>query len=650
LAIRQAAASNVNITYKILYNDAVAMTGGQPVDGNLSIEQMIMQLRGEGIKRIALVSDTPGHHEHTLAKFDGLSISHRDRLLAVEKELREVKGTSILIYEQTCAAEKRRRRRKGTMRDPDRRVIINPEVCEGCGDCSVQSNCLSVLPHETELGRKRKIDQSACNKDFSCLSGFCPSFVTVTGGTLKKNTLPETQGASELPEPAIASIDAQPWNIVVTGIGGTGVLTLASIVAMAAHIEGKGCATLNQTGLAQKFGAVVSHVRVGKQQEDINAVRITAGDADLLIGCDLVVASGDEAMAKVNQQRSHAIINTYKSVPADFVSNPDLEFPGQAMQDTIAAEVGSDKVSFIDATKIATGLLGDSIASNLFMLGFAYQQGLLPVKASSIEEAISLNGVAIAFNQQAFVWGRRAAINLDEVKDHANLKAAFTPLEKVDEIIEDRYQRLVKYQNVAYARRYKKQLERVQKLDNIDGQTGLSKNVARNLYKLMAYKDEYEVARLFSDGQFKQQVKNQFSGQYRLEFHLAPPLLSAKDKDTGLPRKRRFGAWMMPVYTLLAKLKILRGTKLDLFGYTDERKLERKLIEEYVSLLDEFETSLTADNYAQALELSALPEQIRGYGHIKHKHIEQQHVRRQRLLAEFRGETRAPVKFIDAAA
>ncbi len=649
LAIRQAAASDVNITYKILYNDAVAMTGGQPIDGNLSIEQMIMQLRGEGIKRIALVSDTPAHHEHTLAKFDGLSINHRDRLLAVEKELREVKGTSILIYEQTCAAEKRRRRRKGTMRDPDRRVIINPEVCEGCGDCSVQSNCLSVLPLETELGRKRKIDQSACNKDFSCLSGFCPSFVTVSGGALKKNKQPESQQTPALPEPVIASIEDQPWNIVVTGIGGTGVLTLASIIAMAAHIEGKGCATLNQTGLAQKFGAVVSHVRVGLRQEDINAVRIAAGDADLLIGCDLVVASGDEAMAKVNLQRSNAIINTYKSVPADFVSNPDLEFPGQAMQDTIAAEVGAAKVSFINATKIATGLLGNSIASNLFMLGFAYQQGLIPVTANSIEEAISLNGVAIEFNQQAFIWGRRAAINLDEVKDQANLPTSFAPLEDLDEIIEDRYQRLIQYQNMAYANRYKGQLDRVVQLDKITGYSGLSKSVARNLYKLMAYKDEYEVARLFSDGQFKQQVENQFSGRYRLEFHLAPPLLSTKDSDTGLPRKRRFGAWMMPAYSLLARLKFLRGTKLDLFGYTNERRLERELIEDYLSLLAELETDLVADNYLQALELSALPEQIRGYGHIKHQHIEQVKVRRERLLNEFRGESVAPVKFIDAA-
>lgn len=650
LAIRQAIAANVNITYKILYNDAVAMTGGQPIDGNLSIEQMIMQLRGEGIKRIALVSDAPHHHEHSLAKFNGLSINHRDRLLAVEKELREIRGTSILIFEQTCAAEKRRRRRKGIMPDLDKRVFINPEVCEGCGDCGVQSNCLSLLPLETELGRKRKIDQSACNKDFSCVNGFCPSFVTVTGGTLKKNTLPQATDFPALPEPAIASIEDQPWNIVVTGIGGTGVLTLASIVAMAAHIEDKGCATLNQTGLAQKFGAVVSHVRIGKQQRDINAVRIAAGDADLLIGCDLVVASGDEAMAKVNVARSHALINTYKSVPSDFVREPDLAFPAQAMQERIRTEVGAEKVSFFDATKIATGLLGDSIASNLFMLGYACQQGLLPVTVASIEAAIKLNDVAVEFNQQAFVWGRHAAVDIEKVKQLAQLPASFTPLQNLEEIIDDRYQRLVKYQSPAYAERYKKHLAQVTLLDKIDGQSGLSKSVAKNLYKLMAYKDEYEVARLFSDGQFKQQLQSQFSGQYQLAFHLAPPLLSPKDSDTGLPRKRRYGAWILPLYSILARLKFLRGSKLDVFGYTKERKMERDLIDDYVSLLSEFETNLTANNYAQALALSALPEKIRGFGHIKDAYIDQHKVKQKRLLAEFRGEISQSVNFIDAAA
>lgn len=651
LAIRQAAASDVNITYKILYNDAVAMTGGQPIDGNLSIENMIMQLRGEGIKRIALVSDSPELHEHSLAKFDGLSITHRDRLIAVEKELREFKGTSVLIFEQTCAAEKRRRRRKGTMKDPQRRVMINSEVCEGCGDCSVQSNCLSVLPLETELGRKRTIDQSACNKDFSCLKGFCPSFVTVVGGTLNKNTQPVEQDFPALPEPVIASIEDQPWNIVVTGIGGTGVLTLASIVAMAAHIEGKGCATLNQTGLAQKFGAVVSHVRVGQQQSDINAVRIAAGDADLLIGCDLVVASGDEAMAKVNIDRSHAIVNTYKSVPADFVSDPDLVFPAQAMYETIATEVGEGKVSFIDASNIATKLLGDSIASNLFLLGFACQQGLLPVSSQAVNEAITLNGVAVDFNQQAFMWGRRAAVDLDEVKRLAKVEAAFTPLEDLDDIIEDRYTRLLKYQNEAYAKRYQEQLAKVIDLDKRMGSQDLSKSVARNLYKLMAYKDEYEVARLFSDGQFKQQLESQFSGNYRLEFHLAPPLLSTTDSDTGLPRKRRFGAWMLPVYRGLAKLKFLRGSKLDVFGYTEERRHERQLIDDYLSLLAEFNSTLSADNYSQALELSNLPEKIRGYGHVKHKHIEALKQRRENLLAEYRGEVRIePIQFINDAA
>lgn len=655
LAIRQAIAADVNITYKILYNDAVAMTGGQPLEGSLTIEQLVMQLRGEGVKRIAVVSDAPEHHRQALAPTNGLSIHHRDQLMMVQTELREVPGTSIFIYEQTCAAEKRRRRKKGTMPDVNRRVFINKDVCEGCGDCSVESNCLSILPLETELGRKRSIDQSACNKDFSCLKGFCPSLVSVVGGSLKKKSAGSEDTSNnfpELPEPTVASIEQQPWNIVVTGIGGTGVLTMASIVAMAAHIDGKGCATLNQTGLAQKFGAVVSHVRVGRTQKDIHAVRIAAGDADLLLGCDLIVASGEEAMAKVNQTRSNAIINIHQSVPAAFVSDPDMVFPAEEMKTCISHEVGRENVSFIDATAIAENLLGDSIASNLFLLGFACQRGLLPVSRSAIEDAIALNAVAIDFNQQAFLWGRRAAVDLASVKAFAQVEQAVAPLTEFAAIVDDRYKRLIDYQSKQYADRYRLQLERLANKERAlssDNDLVLSAAAARNLYKLMAYKDEYEVARLYSTASFKRQLESEFEGKYRLQFHLAPPLLAKKDAHTGLPVKRRFGGWILPLFGVLSKGRKLRGTWLDVFGYNRERRMERELISDYEVLLDEIQRDLSAGNYQDAIELASLPEKIRGYGHVKLQSVQVVSELRASLLAAFRGESVVPVKFHPSA-
>ena len=659
LAIRQAVAAKVNITYKILYNDAVAMTGGQSVDGSLSIPEMIMQLRGEGIQRIALVSDEPSQHSG-LPHDHGLSIHHRDDLLAVEEELRATQGTTVLIYQQTCAAEKRRRRKKGLIEDPPQRVLINPEVCEGCGDCSVQSNCMSVIPLETELGRKRQIDQSACNKDYSCLKGFCPSFVTVTGGNLKKNKqLVADDDFPVLPEPALAPIENQPWNIVVTGVGGTGVLTIAALVAMAAHIEGKGCATMNQTGLAQKFGAVVSHVRVGKTQESINSVRIPAGDADLLLGCDLVVAADDEAMAKVNVERSFAVINDYETVTAEFIQNPDIDFPAEAMKATIMEEVGKTKVSFINATDIATNLLGDSIASNLFLLGYAYQQGLVPVHANNLLKAIELNGVAVEFNQQAFLWGRRALFDYERTQQQAKVKSKFEPLSDLQDIVSDRFDRLVAYQNSDYAERYRNWVKRVEqtvaKNDSLGDKNSLPVAVARSLYKLMAYKDEYEVARLYSGPEFKAQLKRVFEGDaeggdYQLDFHMAPPLLSKRDAYTGLPVKRRFGGWMLKAFGVLAKLKFLRGTAFDPFGYHEERRLERKLIDDYELVLKEIIQLLNAKNYDRAVELASLPQQIKGFGHVKLKNAQATEAAKARLLQILRGETIDLVEVVDAAA
>lgn len=618
LAIRATVAAGVNITYKILYNDAVAMTGGQPLDGTLSIEDLIYQIRGEGIKRIALVSDEPEKWHGEFQSIRGYSLHHRDEMDGLQKELREFKGVSVLIYDQVCAAEKRRRRKKGLLIDPPRRVFINPEVCEGCGDCGIQSNCLSVLPLETELGRKRQIDQSGCNKDFSCVKGFCPSFVTVLGGQLKKQTLDlaDTDQLFEiLPEPELPSLD-KPWNTVITGIGGTGVLTVGSLMAMAAHIEGKGCATLNQTGLAQKFGAVVCHVRIAQRRREINAVRIPAGEADLLLGCDLVVSSGYEAMGKVSTERSHAVINAAEVPTSAFILNPDMRFPQQAMHNEINIQVGAENTYFIDSSRIATALLGDSIASNLFLLGYAWQSGLVPVSSDAIEKAIAMNGVAIDFNCQAFLWGRRYANQPDKVLSLIDKEKAVKQ-KSLDEIIEDRASRLIDYQNTAYAGKYRSQVDRIRSIDFEANGFSLTSVVAKNLYKLMTYKDEYEVARIFCRNNFLEEINNQFEGDFQLKFNLAPPLLNRIDKNSGRPVKREYGGWMMKVFSLLSRLKGLRGTAFDIFGFSEERKLERTDIDNYLKILEKVKGGLTKGNYEIGCELCESVFMVRGFGPVK---------------------------------
>ncbi|MYE84440.1 MAG: indolepyruvate ferredoxin oxidoreductase family protein [Gammaproteobacteria bacterium] len=647
LAIRAARAAGVSMTYKILCNDAVAMTGGQPVDGEFSVPNLIQQLRGEGIERIALVSDEPGAWQGRFRDVAGFSLHHRDDMDALQRELREFKGVSVLVYQQTCAAEKRRRRKRGLLADPPKRVFINEAVCEGCGDCSRASNCLSVVPLETELGRKRKIDQSACNKDYSCVNGFCPSFVTVHGGELAKRAgIAGSVGAAfgDLPEPQLPTIDA-PWNAIVTGVGGTGVLTVTALVAMAAHIEGRGCATMNQTGLAQKFGAVVSHVRVANRQDDIKAVRIPAGEADLMLGCDLAVASGFEALAKVHAGRSSAVVNCAETPNAAFVLNPDAEFLTTEMQQSIREEVGADRCDFIDSTGIATELLGDSIASNLFLLGFAWQRGLVPVSRQALERAIEINGVAVDLNKQAFLWGRRAAHDPEQVTDVVG-KALEKPRRlSLDELIADRADRLAAYQNATYARAYTDFVHRVSEADR---ESTLTRAVAEALYKLMAYKDEYEVARLYSDGDFQRKLSAQFAGDYRLRFHLAPPLLARRDPNSGNLTKREFPGWTLRVFGLLAKLRFLRGSAFDLFGYSAERRRERQDIVDYRTLLEELLPGLTDANYGAGVQLAELPMQLRGFGHVKDANRAKLTLQRDGLLAAFRGES--PVRIVEQAA
>jgi len=633
LAIRAAVAANTTMTFKILYNDAVAMTGGQPMDGPLSPSIIARQLAAEGVKRIAVVSEEPERHsEGDLPP--GTALRHRDDLDAIQRDFREVEGVTAIIYDQTCAAEKRRRRKRGLMVDPPKRVIINQEVCEGCGDCGTQSNCLSVTPLETAFGRKRAIDQSSCNKDFSCLKGFCPSFVTVEGGKLRKPKPVETADV-DLPEPKLPGLE-RPYGILVTGIGGTGVVTIGQLLGMAAHLEGKGASVMDMTGLAQKGGAVLSHVRIADRPERLHAVRIGTGQADLLLGCDLVVSASADALGRASRERTTAIINAQETVTGDFTRNADWEFPAAKLQAMIRDTVGK-AVDFPDASKLAIALMGDAIATNPFMLGFAYQRGLLPVSSAAILRAIELNGVAVPFNQRAFHWGRRAAIDLAAVTRIA-APAVTTIPQTLPEIVAHRRRHLAAYQNAAYADRYQALVDRVAaaERERTPGQTGLALTVAKNYAKLLAYKDEYEVARLYTDGSFNDRLAQQFEGDFKLKVHLAPPLWAARDASTGQLKKRAYGGWVIAAFGLLAKLKGLRGTKLDPFGFSAERREERQLIADYERSVAELIDGLTPANHAAAVALAGLPEMIRGFGHVKEQSIAQAAERRAELVAAFR--------------
>jgi len=645
LAIRAAVAAGVNITYKILFNDAVAMTGGQPLDGALSVAQIVEQLRAEGVHRIAVISDQPGNYRNsTLSGYDGVSISHRSQLDSIQCELRDTEGCTALIYAQTCAAEKRRRRKKGILDDPAKRVLINAAVCEGCGDCGVQSNCLSIIPKQTRLGRKRAIDQSACNKDYSCVRGFCPSFVTVHGGQLRKPQSISSAGDwAEPGEPQRISIDG-PFNILVTGIGGTGILTVGSILGMAAHIEHKGASVLNQTGLAQKFGAVTGHVRIAEDQQQIHSVRIPAGEAHVLLGADLVVSAADDALAKLNRSHSHAVINSHLSPTAEFTRNADAVFPINDMEQAIAGEIESGHSHFVRATTLATRLLGDAIYANFFLLGVAYQQGLIPLSADAIDAAVELNGVAIEQNQQAFLWGRRYAIDTDAVLAEAGLgnEHKTSEPESLEEVIAYRSDYLTAYQDQAYARRYLHLVDRVHRFEqelrqSTEVELPLTEAVARSYFSLLAYKDEYEIARLYTNGNFEQTLAAQFEGDYRLRFHLAPPLLAKRDSHTGKLIKREFGGWILPLFRILARFKNLRGSALDIFGYSAERKMERDLITAYESDIEQLLDETRPDNLDTAIEVAGLPQQIRGFGHVKQASIEAVTTRRGELLQKLAG-------------
>jgi indolepyruvate ferredoxin oxidoreductase len=637
MAIRAAAAAGVNITYKILYNDAVAMTGGQPVEGAMTVAQIARQVLAEGARRVVVVADEPDKYPRN-AFPNGVAIRHRDDLDAVQRELRDIAGLTVLIYDQTCAAEKRRRRKRGRLPDPPERVFINEAVCEGCGDCSTKSNCISVLPVETEFGRKRRIDQSNCNKDFSCLKGFCPSFVTVRGATPRKFGALAANDAlfANLPEPKTPPLE-RPYSLLVTGVGGTGVVTLGALLGMAAHLEGKGCTVLDISGLAQKNGAVMSHVRLAPKPDELYAVRVAAGGADVLLACDPVVAASPAALSRV-QAATTAVINSHAQPTAAFIGKPDIDFETARMLQAIKAAAGDADV--IDATGLAGALMGDSIAANLFMLGYAFQKGLVPLSLAAITRAIELNGVAIEANKQSFAWGRLAAADRAQVETLALRSHDDAVVEPVglDALVEHRAMILKAYQNAAYAQRYRNAVRaiRIAEEKHARGFTGLGEAVARNLFALMAYKDEYEVARLHSDGAFLKKLQRQFDGDFTLEYHLAPPLLARRDPATGEPKKRAFGPWMGRMFKLLAWLRPLRGTVFDVFGYTQERRMERCLIADYEAVIGELATSLTSDNYALAVEIASLPAKIRGFGHIKAKNVESAKACEAELLALWR--------------
>ncbi len=642
LAIRQAVAAKATITYKILFNDAVAMTGGQPVDGVISVDRIARQVESEGVQQVVVVSDDIEKYDPMKGLFPaGTQFYDRGELDDVQRQLREISGVTVLIYEQTCAAEKRRRRKKGVLVDPPKRMLINEAVCEGCGDCTVQSNCVAVLPHETAMGRKRKIDQTACNKDYSCEKGFCPSFVGVTGGKLRKKSgaLSADKQAfldrvAALPLP-VAHIWDGPWDLLVTGVGGTGVVTVGAVIAMAAHLEGKSASVLDFMGFAQKGGSVLSFVRLADVPERLNQVRIDTQQADAILACDMVVAASPEALQTVRHGRTRIVTNVHEIPVAESLRNPDAELKTELLLAKMRFAAGDDRVETFDAQSLAEAFLGDTVTANILAMGYAWQRGLVPVSLVAMQRAIELNGVAIENNLLSFALGRLAAGNPVALREEH-------PSRTLDETAEDLIAKgiahLTGYQNTAWAQRFEATVRRVQQAERgcpgSDASVPLTRNVARSLMKLMSYKDEYEVARLYTDGAFQRQIADQFEGQVKLEFHMAPPML-ARPKNGQPPKKIALGAWLLPVLKLLAKGKVLRGTWFDVFGQSEERRMERDLVTNFERRAEELASNLTAARLPVAVQIGALPLSIRGYGHVKIASVVLARTREAELLNRF---------------
>ena len=633
LAIRAAKAAGVNITYKILYNDAVAMTGGQRLDAGATVGQIAAQVLAEGVEKLVIVTDEPTKYPTGFIP-SGVPVHHRRDLDLVQRQLSEIDGVTALIYDQTCAAEKRRRRKTGEFPDPDKRAFINASVCEGCGDCGVKSNCVAVSPLETELGRKRAIDQSACNKDFSCVEGFCPSFVTLHGAKPKKSKGAAAAASdldaklAALPEPKSPGLD-QTYSMLVTGVGGTGVVTVSAVLGQAAFIDGVGFGSIDMTGLAQKGGAVACHMRFARTPDDIHAIRVGVGNADAVIGGDLVVTASNKILETMRPDHTAVVASSHEMTTGEFTRKPTLVVPGNALECAIRERARSAKVAMLDAHTLAVRLFGDSIASNMLLLGVAHQMGLVPVSSAAIEEAIRLNGAAVEMNARAFRMGRlwahdRAAV--DALATPAETKAAARLSRTLEDLVAFRATHLEAYQDAALAERYRTKVNWIQKIeaDRVPGRSGLAEAVAKGYHKLLAYKDEYEVARLYTDGKFLADVEANFDGVRKIEFHLAPPLLSwfFKDRSTGHPRKIKLGSWMLPVFRQLAKGRALRGTVWDVFGKTAERRLERRMIADYETLLDEIAGKLNPQTHAAAIALAGLPLEVKGFGHVKHASYE----------------------------
>lgn len=640
LAVRQAIAAGTNITFKILFNDAVAMTGGQTVDGPISVHAIAQSVLAEGAKRVVVVSDQP--EQFRPADFpDGVEIEHRRQMDRIQRELREVPGTTVLIYQQTCATEKRRLRKRGKMADPKKFAVINPLVCEGCGDCGVESNCLSVEPLETEFGRKRKINLNSCNKDFTCLNGFCPSFVTVEGGTLKKgggvsgDRLAEMKAG--LPVPVLPGLDA-PWDILVTGVGGTGVVTVGQVIAMAANLEGKGASVLDFMGFAQKFGPVLSYLRMSASPQEVNQARIEPSSADALIGCDLVVSSSPKASMTYRAGHTRAVVNTAMMPTGDFTRNRDTDLkPGQRLE-RIAAGVDAASLAALDANALSEALLGDTVYANVLMLGAAWQAGLVPLSEAALMRAIELNGVKPEQNKAAFDWGRVAVADPVAVERIAGISAA--PVQTLEQMIERRVDFLTDYQDAAWAAAYRRDLRPVIEAETrVAGAPGaLSEAAAKGLFKLMSYKDEYEVARLHTQTGFLEGLDARFDGDFTVRHHLAPPMLSAGRDARGRPVKRAFGPWVQVAFRQLARMKRLRGTRWDVFGRTEERRMERALIAEYRSLLDRLVRGLSPDNQAEAARIAGMVMEIRGFGPVKEGAVAETRARIDRAIRVYEGE------------
>ena len=644
MSIRNSVAAGSNITYKILYNDAVAMTGGQPVDGPLSVGRIAAQVLAEGVAEVVIVSDDPSRHESSNDIPRGVCVQHRDRLDAIQRRLREVPGCTVIVYEQTCAAEKRRRRKRGRYPDPAKRMFINEEVCEGCGDCSVQATCVSILPNPTGKGLKRKIDQSSCNKDYSCNKGFCPSFVTVLGGTPRKPGSMQIEESlfDVLPRPA-AMQPVGSYSILVAGIGGTGVITVSAILGMAAHIDGKACSIFDMTGLAQKNGAVYSHLKIADSSKRIGAQRIGLGEANLLMAFDMVAGIADEAYRTLAPRYSRVLANSGVQPTIGFQFNPQARVDERLLVERIRQRVGEECASIVDANGIALALTGDAIATNMFMVGYALQRGLLPLSVDAVLQAIELNGVAVGFNRKALQLGRLYAA------DPGALDAYLAPRDDaaqeaqaagsvLDDVVRNGVDWLTAYQDAAWAERYRDFVSGISAAERTvrPGASALSVAVARNLAKLMAYKDEYEVARLHADPAFTDKLRVQFDGEFTLRFNLAPPLFARRDPATGHLQKREYGQWVMTMFRVLARLKALRGTAFDPFGRTAERRSERQLIDDYMALLREVARELSAGNYETAVQIAGLPECVSGFGHVKERNVGLMRKRRDELLDAFR--------------